>query len=114
VLGHKDYARDCLQRASRITGFVLRAFAASIGLGRAWHFEWEDPITGAHIPVQAVLTNRLKAYFGATNYNGALHLVQEFLDIRNLGAEEFSRVVSELTAEVVTEKLFISVFISIR
>lgn len=114
MLGHKDYARDCLQRASRITGFVLRAFAASIGLGRAWHFEWEDPITGAHIPVQAVLTNRLKAYFGATNYNGALHLVQEFLDIRNLGAEEFSRVVSELTAEVVTEKLFISVFISIR
>jgi hypothetical protein len=44
---------------------------------------------------------------GATNYNGALHLVQEFFDIRNLGAE-FSRVVSELTAEVVTEKLLSS------
>lgn len=40
------------------------------------------------------------------NDDGALHLVQEFLGIRNLGAEEFSQVVSELTAEVVTEKLF--------
>lgn len=36
----------------------------------------------------------------------ALHPVQEFLDIKNPGAEEFSRAVSELTTEVVTEKLF--------
>lgn len=106
MLGHKDYARDYLQRASRITRYVPQAFAASIGLGGAWRFEWEDSITGAHIPVQAVRTNRLKACFGATNDDGALHLVQKFLDIRNLRAEEFSRVVSELTAEVVTVKLF--------
>lgn len=106
MLGRKDYARDRLQRASRITRYVPQAFAASIGLGGAWRFEWEDPITGAHIPVQAVRTNRLKACFGATNDDGTLHLVQEFLDIRSLKAEEFSRVVSELTAEVVTEKLF--------
>ena len=57
-----------------------------------------------------------RTYPGSSSsyYNDALHLVQEFLDIRNLGAEGFSRVVSELTAEVVTEKLFVGVFISIR
>lgn len=108
MLGHQEYARDCLQRASRIARFVPRKLATRLDMDKIWNFEWEDPITSAYIPVEAVLANRFKASLGDANDDIAAHSIREILDIRNLRAEEVPHMTLDITPEVVKKQLFVT------
>ena len=108
MLGHKEYARDCLQRASKIARFIPRKLATRLGMDKAWSFEWEDPITGAYIPVEAVLVNRFKLCSGDTNNDVAAPLIREVLDIRNIRVEEIPHMALGIIPKVIKQQLFVT------